>query len=246
MSNNNYSNVSFKPEDLIAGLTQTAVPLSQVGLVFKEKISILQSKVEDLIANTFGIEEIDHVFIYPDIERNGTICQIVCRAYFNTKGVTKGNIVRAGNGTATNNGQPTILSLMGSNVNQGGFDVSDDFKKKFAALQAQTDDKSNKLKIYGIKGNRDIAVLDLDFFAVMSVVLGIGSDSPYDYSVLSVSPIGSGNNPDYTILISKFIDAGNRNKGRRKNRNVDYTSLDREFSNKVSGGRNNNNGRSFR
>ena len=224
--NGGYNPKQFSAEELVAGLEKVAIPLNKAAINYREKTSALQVKLEDLIANTFGISEIDHVFVMPKISRDGQLQTVLCRAYFNTQNVTSGNIVRRGVGSAKG-GTRTILDLagMGAATGSGDFELSDQFKAVFAPLSPYDD---GQLKVGSIPRNRDIACVDIDFFAIMTMALGIDSNAPYDFSILSAEPIGRGD--DYVLLISKYISTNNGKRGRHKGSRVDYNSLDKEWS----------------
>lgn len=227
MANNRFNQNQYNPEELIAGLERTAVPLNKAGLLFREKTSSLQAKVEDMIANTWGIQEIDHVFILPIFDKNGNLEDVLCRAYFDTKDVSNGDIVRTGRGRVTNNGGKfSVVQYMGGAATAAGdFQLSDNFKKIFAAVALSDDDR---LHVNAIKDNPNVAVLDIDTNALLSVVLGIDdNNSPYNFSILDAARI---NNDDYMLLFTKHIETGAGKRGRHKGRRINYNDLDRQFA----------------
>lgn len=224
--NGGYNNNQYDPQSLLDGLGKCAIPQNQVGHVFREKTSSLQGKIEDLFANTCGIAEIDHVFIVPKFGKNGELENMLCRAYFCTSGNGDGDIWRVGSGKRNVNGRPTVIGLMGGAVSDSGdFDFSDKFKKVFAPLCLSENDK---LEVFAVQGNKDIASINLDFFAVMAMALAIEPSSPYNFSILDAKPAGGKN--DYQLLYTKYIDLGGSRKGRHKNRRVNYAELDSEFA----------------
>lgn len=244
MANSNQNNQKYgnqyDPQSLMTGLDKVTVPQNQVGKVFREKTSALQVKIEDMIANTYQIGEIDHVFIAPRINKNGQLTDIFCRAYFDTQNVTDGNISRKGFGSVTGGKRQTAVALMGGAVaTTGDFDLSDNFKKVFAPLALSDDDK---LHVNAVPRNKDFACLDLDFFAVMSLMLAIGPNDPYNFSVLEAKPI---NKDDFVLLYTKFIETGSGKRGRHKGRRINYQDLDREFARQNEAYASNNGGRSF-
>lgn len=228
-SGNRY-NQDFTPESLLNGCDKTCIPMNKVGNVYRMKGSVLQASFEDMVVNTYHIDEIDHVAIMPKFDRNQNVQAILCRAYFDTKDVSNGDIVRKGYGAASGGGSSqTILPFIGgATTGQGDFELSKHFKEVFTPLSISDDDQ---LRVGSIPRNRNIACLDIDFFAFMTLALGIESDSPYDFTVLGVEPIGSKGNGDYLYLISKYIDTRSGKRGRHKKNRVDYATLDREWAN---------------
>lgn len=244
MANSNQNNNQrfgnqYDPQSLLEGLSKVTVPQNKVGEMFREKTSSLQVKIEDMLANTYSISEIDHVFIAPRINKNGQLTDIFCRAYFDTQNVTNGNIVRKGFGTASGGKRQTAVALMGGAVTTtGDFELSDQFKKVFAPLALSDDDK---LHVNAVPRNKDFACIDLDFFAVMSLMLAIGPNDPYNFSVVDAKPISK---DDYVLLYSKFIETSSGKRGRHKGRRINYQDLDREFA-RQNEAYASNNGRSF-
>lgn len=227
-NNNRFNQNQYTPEELIEGLTKTAVPLNQSGIIIRERVSALQTKIEDLIANTWGIAEIDHVYLSVVTDRNGVLRDILTRAYFNTYDVTNGDIVRTGRGKTNNKGVFNAVEYMGgAAVATGDFQLSDKFKKSFAAV-ALTDD--DKLDVRSLENNPGIGILDLDTRAIMSVVLLIDEASPYNFEIPSAQNVGSNNDPEYILKIEKYIDLSSRKRGRHKGRRVNYAEHDKAFA----------------
>lgn len=223
--NNRFNQNQFDPRSLLDGLDKIAVPQNKVGNLYREKTSKLQGLFEDLIANTYGIQEIDHVFIAPKLNRDGSLANIYCRAYFNTRDVTNGDIVRTGIG-APNGKRMTVVQMLGGAASgSGDFELSDKFKSVFAPLALSED--NNKLIVHAVPGSKDYACLDIDFFAMMSLALGISSNDPYDFSIITAKPLGG---DDFLLLYSKFIEVGSGKRGRHKGRQINYKELDKEFA----------------
>lgn len=94
--------------------------------------------------------------------------------------------------------------------------------------------------MFAAEGNKDVATINIDFFAIMAAALGIEPNSPYNFSILDAKPTGAKN--DYMLLYTKFIDVGNNRRGRHKNRRVNYSELDSAFARQEN---NYNNSRRF-
>lgn len=240
MSNNRFNQNQYNPEELVKELDHTAIPFNRAGNLYREKTSSLQAKLEDMIANSFGIQEIDHIFILPIFDKNNNLEDVLCRAYFDTKDVSNGDIVRTGRGRVSNGGRFNVVQYMGgAAVATGDFQLSDKFKKVFAAVALSDDDK---LHVNSIKDNPNVAVLDIDTNAILSVALAIDdSNSPYNFSILDATRI---NNDDYMLLFTKHIETGAGKRGRHKGRRINYGELDRAFA-KQSARYNSGNSRHF-
>lgn len=237
--NNRFNHNQYNPEELIAGLDKTAVPLNKVGNLYREKTSSLQAKIEDMIANTWGITEIDHIYILPIFDRNGNLEDVLCRAYFDTKDVSNGDIVRTGRGRVSNSGKLNVVQYMGgAATSTGDFQLSDHFKKAFAVVALSDDDK---LHVNSIKDNPNVAVLDIDINAILSIALAIDESTPYNFSVLDAVRI---NNDDYSIMLTKHIETNSGKRGRHKGRRINYNELDKAFA-KQNARYQNNGGRNF-
>jgi hypothetical protein len=246
----NFNNNMYKPEQLIAGLTETGIPMNQLLAGFRETSTSLTKKIIDLIQNTFGIAEIDNVVIVPEVRRGGNdLCDIKCAAYFNTslRDINTRNITRVGKGNSLGNGDGRINAVIASGRQydgaSGDFNVTDDFKKQMLPIAADTD--GNKLKLKAVPSNKNIAYLELDFMAVIGAALSIGPKDPYDFSILSCEVLKNGNNrdelPEYQLIIVKFIDTNSSRRGHHKSSSVNYSAIARDFVQSVNGGRNNNN-----
>lgn len=230
----------YNPQELIKGLQETAVPLNQSGIEFTERTSSLQSKAEDMIANTWGIQEIDHLYILPIFDKNGDLVDMLARVYFNTKDVQDGDIVRVGYGKPSNNGKPNVLDYVGGGTTSSGdFRTSDKFKRTFAALALSDDDR---LHVKSIKENPYVAVLDLDINALMQTILQIDANAPYNFKFLGAARLGG---EDYNVLISKHIDLGSGKRGRHRGNRMNYAELDRAFAKQNSKYGNGGDGRRF-
>lgn len=240
-NSNRFNQNQYNPEELIAGLDRTAVPLNKVGNLFREKTSSLQAKIEDMIANSWGITEIDHIYILPIFDRNGNLEDVLCRAYFDTKDVSNGDIVRTGRGrVAGSSGRLNVVQYMGgAATSSGDFQLSDRFKKTFATVALSDDDR---LHVNSIKDNPNVAVLDIDVNAILSVALSIDESTPYNFSILDAVRI---NNDDYNIMFTKYIETSSGKRGRHKGRRINYNELDKAFAKQNARYNQNNGGRNF-
>lgn len=224
--NNGYGN-QYDATSLVEGLMDVSPSCNMHSVGFRDKKSKLEVDLESIIAGTLGVDEIEHLAIMPRFTRDGRLTDILCRAFFNTEGIAEGNIVRKGSGSMVKSNRSTILDLVdgGGIIGGGDFEISDNFKKVFSPLLINSE---GKFIINSIPQNRYIAVLDLDFNALMCLLLKIKSDSPYNFTILDVKPV---DNNDFIMIYSKFIDTGSRRRNRKgRNSRVNYQDLDREWA----------------
>lgn len=223
-----YNANQYNKEDLLEGLDDISIPMSKKGNIYTIRLKELQQSLELCFVSTYGIDETDHVVILLKYDRNDDLVNALARVYFNTKGVTNGNIVRKGFGVANGGTAGTILQFVPGATfgGDGDFTTSDLFKEVFAPLAVSRGDEA--LYVGSIPNNDYIACVDLDFKAVSAFALNISETSPYNFSLLSAKPLGGG---DHLLLFGKYIDttSGIRGRHRRKN-NVNYAALDREFA----------------
>ena len=226
---NNYRN-QFDPKELVAGLNHTNAPLTLEGTLWSDTTPKLASKVANIISEDFGIREIDQVFIYPERNKRGDVEDFGVVAYFmcdqNGDG---GNIKRLGGSTKpganrTNRGSTDLRCFVSPKLSTGGFQLSDHFKSKIGAIAQLTDDGNIVIKA----DNRDkrIAMVSLDFWKVMSLVMDIDSESPYDFTIIECNPLNTKSDcMDFAIKVIKSIEKNGSGKNRRSN--IDYSARNR-------------------
>lgn len=235
-ANNNIN--PFDPKTIVSNLSKTIIPMNTHGICFRDTCSTLESKIMDLFTETLHIPETDHVLVYPVIEeRGGNVCEIKCFVYFDTSIPNATNIKRASNVVDGGEGRRTILDFAPGRSVNGEFIPNDTFKAVFTPL-AMLDDEG-KIIIRKMPKDKRVAVIELDFFLLMAMVLDIDDDDPYNFTVLAVDSTNNfrqgGGYEDVSILMMKYIDnrkRSGRNRGRGKK--IDYRSMDREL---MGGGR---------
>lgn len=227
--------------DLIAGLNPV-IELPEVGKVFRDTTSKVAEKIAEEIRTTGGISELDKIILTPKMARNSVgVSYVEVMAYFNLR-TTSGsqNIFRRGKkGNNNSGGGKTMMVNFGGGGNHSNYGMSDAFKEIFSDLVPQNDNGKAQYKFKQVQGVNGIVGLELDFNQVMALALGVSSNDAYDFSVVSVYPIGNGNN-DFCIVTMKLI-AGSQ-KG--KTSGVNYSRIQQDRFNQVNagGGRGGNQG----
>lgn len=241
MSNNNQQqppNIPNNPFDgkaIVKNLFDTHVTLGMHGVVFNETCSVLEDKVVEMY-NNLGITEMDRVLIYPLYEeRSGDLTAIKCYAYFDTAMQGAKNITRIGGNRSRNNGgnnvkdgKISIFTLAPGLGSKGKYNISDLFKENLFPVAA--DISNNELHIQEAE-DPSIAVLELDFMAVLALCLNIGDDDPYNFTIIDVIPTNrrrNGNFEDANMIVMKYIDNSKmtRRKKGRSGRRIDYRRLE--------------------
>lgn len=229
---------------LIEGL-KPAIDLSEMGKVFQDTTQGLSAKLADMIQNTFGIKETDNLIITPKLSRGSAgISDISATVFFITdKGGN--NIFYRGKGgnNQSANGRTSLVNLNGNGGGTGHFGTSKDFDKVMKPL-CKVNEKGNPImNLKSVPGHSNVAMLELDFSSLMCLALGIDPKDNYDFLILSVVPIGSGDN--FSITLMKYITGGDR-KG--KTSGINYSRIETDLFNRANGGGNrggNGSGRSY-
>lgn len=221
---------------LIDGL-KPAMDIPEIGRIYKDTLGNLATKVRAELATSFKLEECDKVIIMPRLARNQVgASDIGVTAFFvPTPG---GNIYFRGKGknnSGGNGGRINMIQSAGAAAGgTGPFGTSAEFEQVIKPL-CKTNDKGEP--VMTIKQQRGgVASVELDFNAVMCLVLGIKPKDPYDFTVINIMPIADNN---FMIVAAKMI-VGGQSKGSKSN--IDYAQLEREIYRRYNSGGNNNNG----
>ena len=230
MNNDNRKEArDFTSEGLLEQLTDTAIPIPLKGVIFKDTTPNLSSKIVDLIATTYGIPEVDHCYICPETDNQGRVVSMGAVLYFNPD-YNGGNITRPKGaskkgGIRLDDGSADLRGLVSNKVVTGGFHISEKFKKYIAPIAILNDDGDIVIRA---TRNGGMAMVDIDFFKMIAVVLKIDPDSNLDFEVTELEPIGKNNSIDYSISITKYVTP----QRKKSKRGINYDDLDREYSNK--------------
>ena len=233
------SNNKFTQEDLIKGLAP-AIPMQEVGKVFKETTQGLSAKINEAISRSFDLPELDNIILIPKIAHNSVgASDLMALAYFSTVDAT-GNIFYRGKGTNRRDGSGRMMIVEASNGSTGGtgkFGTSDHFRqimKPFCRVN-----ENNGKAIFDIKsvsGHNNLASLELDPNALISFALGVEPNDAYDFDIFGITPIPNSNN--FSISIMKYISSNGVRKGRHNT--VNYARLEQDQFRRFNGGNNNN------
>ena len=230
-------------EDLVAGLAP-AIPMSETGRVYRDTLQNLAVNINQCIATSFNLPELDNIIFTPRVAKNDVgASDMIATAYFNTSNVN-GNIFYTGKKGNRNNdgGRLNVLSAAGyGGGGTGPFGVNDHFRSIIKPLCKVNDNGKPIMNIKTVPGAKDIASIELDFYAVLSLGLGVKPNDPYDYDVLSIIPIP--NTSNFTITIMKYIT----NNGIRKGRNstVNYARIEQEQFRRFNNGGGRGNDRNY-
>ena len=229
MNENKKEQRECSADGLLEQVNDTAIPMPKKGVIFKETTPNLSAKIVDLIATTYGIPEVDHCYMCPELDNQGRPVSMNAILYFNPDynggNITRPKGVSKRGGVRLDDGSSDLRGLVTNRVSTGGFQLSDKFKKYIAPI-ADLDDNGN-IRINSTKGG--LAVVDIDFFKLIAVILKIDPDSNFDFEISELEPLGNKNNSiDYSISINKFVTP----QRKRSKRGINYDDLDRQFSNR--------------
>lgn len=226
MANENKNYRGFTKEDLVKGLTEVSIPLDISGAIFTMDTPTLGSQLMSMIDETFGISEIDHIYIYPKYEK-GQINDFGLTMYFLANKNGQGDISRLSGGQRRNNrGSLDLSAFINNRTSTGNFKISDKFKTHIGSLSVL--DKDGNIVIHTDKDMPQLAVVEGDFFKIMSLALGVDETSPYDFVITDCQPINNSKNCcDYRMKIMKEIQPVKK-KSKRSSINYDYR--DRAFA----------------
>ena len=236
----------YDPANVVTGLRTTSVPLNDYGHMWKETCTSLQEKIVNRVfVEDLQLPEIDRVLIYPVIERDRTVSDILCFAYFDTASKDAKHITRKSSQISTVPGRQTVMDSDPVRYD-GDFNKDDHFIAMIAPL---TDlDENGDIIVKSAQADPSMAIVELNFWLVGALLLHIMEDDPYNFTVLHVEQTGvrrkdNDKLEDSVICLAKYIDYGNRRSKSRSNngRRIDYRSMDADLINQRLGRNNNGN-----
>lgn len=233
----NVKNTGYS-EGLIAGLAP-ALGLPKIGEVYKDTTQQLAVKINEEIAGTFNLPELDNIIFTPRVARNNVgLTELIATAYFSTQN-SSGNIFYKGKGNPrTEGGRINMVNTAGIAAGgTGPFGTSEHFRQIIKPLCKVNDNGKPIMNIKTVPGTNNLASIDLDPNALLSIALGIKANDPYDFDIMSVMPIPNTNN--FVIAIMKYISSDGVKKGR--NSQVNYARIEQEQYRRYNGGGSNNN-----
>ena len=225
MNQNNKSQPVKTQADLIQGLYQVSIPINPTGAIYRESTSQLANFIVDMLANTFHLTEADHAFMYPVKDKTGRIVDFQLHISFDTRnGGQNPNISRVTgkNNKQTSGNKPDLMAIAGARFTNGGFRLSDDFKKTMSSIAITQD---GNIVVNADPAYDFIGVVECDFFKVIGLCLGIKSSDNYDFSIVSCDPVKVAGEVslDYMLTITKEITD---NVSRRGKKGIDYSMSD--------------------
>lgn len=232
---NNVDSINY-PNTLVDKLTETAAPMAPVGALFRENTQTLANSVVDWLNNNCKIVEADHVIMYPKYDKQNNIFDFDMYCYFNTKNSANSKTqmiskIYGGKVTRNNVGRANLADLVGQNTITGGFNMTTQFKTIVGSIADLNND--GNLIINADRQYPFIAIIKLDFFKVIGLLLAITDDDNFNFSIYDCKPVTNGDNMDYSLLIAKYIDINNSSR-RGKNGKINYTNSDRRMINNFS------------
>lgn len=225
MSNNNqnFNRNQFDTKELVEGLNRTSVPMTLKATIWTDTTPKLASKVMSIISDDFSIPEIDQVFIYPIENKRHEVESFGIIAYFICDQSGKGNISRIGSkqgSNRTSKGSMDLRTQVPNKMATGGFQMSDHFKSMIGAIAVL--DRNDDIVVEADNRDRRIAVVTLDFWKVMAIVMDVDSDSPYDFTITDCQPLNTkGDCTDFAIEVVKSFE---RRGGKNRKTTIDYSS----------------------
>lgn len=223
MANNyNGNRNGFTKEEVIHNLTDLAIEMSLSGIILSMDTPSLANNLVNLIDESYGITEIDHIYIYPKYEK-GIISDFGVVMYFAAGRNGEGNISRnsARSNNRNNNNDIDLTQFVSNKMTTGGFSTTQNFKSKIAPLSEL--DRDGNLVIRADKDRPEIAMIDGDFFKLMSLALKIGNNDPYDFQIVSCDPLNNKKDcVDYRLQIIKEVVPTKKKSKRNNSINYDY------------------------
>lgn len=222
-------------QERIEGLDKTNIPLTKSGTYFVETTTNLANKIVDMMVNTYGITECDHVFMHPVKSKDGRVVDFQLYMYFNTnrsRGSQTWSIRRFGGDNKGNrardlgNGRVDLSGAFGTKTSNGGFELSESFKKTVGAVAVLNDNR--QIVVRADKKDRSIGIVECNFFDILAMCLDIKTDDPFDFAIVECTPASGGRNSDldYELQIIKHLT---KNGQRRGKSGVNYEFRDREL-----------------
>lgn len=228
---NNFNNAGNNNE-VWKQVFATTAKMSPTGAIFTESSIKMQSDFVDLLLNPnmINMPQAESVIIAPRFTKaKDSIEDIDCIAVFNVRRDDNGPISKRG-GSGNKGDRMNVMTYVGSGGGDGNFTIKPDDAKRlmaFVAPESIKNERDGKKSIIfkAVKGQRrndgELVTVALDFFAMLGLALGVAPSDEMNYSVMNVTEIKRN---EYSFLISKYIDANQRTKG-RTGRNIDINQI---------------------
>lgn len=228
----NYENRNKKPmtpQELLEGITKPNIPIDPFGALYRERSSTLSGMIVDMFVNTFKIVETDHILMYPISDKAGRVRDFGLSIFFDTRrggqnwGIRKLNTNQKSSHYSA--GGADLRGILGNRMSDGGFELSDQFKKVFAPIAEKNDD--GNIIIETDPNYNFVGVIRCDFFEVIGLCLGIVPSDNYDFAIVDCKGMNVDSNglaSDYLLTFTKEISLNNAH--RRGKNGIDYSRAD--------------------
>lgn len=212
-------------EDLKAGLANYVTNLNVSGVYCVETSDSLMAMAESAI-NDLGLTQVDRVIIKPSMRRGDMSLEGLSAAVsFDLTGGTdiRSNKVDTNSGNQKDSLQAILWKSSGIKKFGGEFKTSELFRKVMKPLAAEfTDDDDIIIRKPPANYGNNVGIVVVDFMELLRMILKMGSDDPYNFSIINASRIG---NEKYQYGILVYIDKGGRRRKGRRNNNIDYQGI---------------------
>lgn len=220
----------YDPNVLREGLDkEPLIPLNYRGPLYDTTCSAFGQSCVDMLCNTFGLPSTIFMHVWPTIDRRGgEVTDVYTVVAFDASLGNKDIWINGNTNPNQNNGGVKMITQY-KNVRTSGakFGISDAWKKVIGGLAAKYD-SDGKIVIDApsyeqIKRDgrfKNFAYVELDFFKLVAMVLGIGSNDPYDFTIdFEQGKMGKDGYEDCHMAIHKFV-------GKRKSNKFNYAKFD--------------------
>lgn len=212
--------------NIIDGLKEKAITISESGIVYKTSGSKLSSELRSMLEN-LGLNGLEDVYIHPIWNGKDSytrIRDIEVSLVFEIGGPADSNSIKfSNNSNRPNNGNTlrcTDFMPNNSATRSRKFTYNDNFRKIINSISDSNDIYIAQPTMTGGGVARNIGAIVVNFYKLMAMALSIKSNSPYNFTILDAYPYADGD--DFTIMIEKYIDTSGSNT---KNRNIDMSSI---------------------
>lgn len=228
-NNDNQTN-PFDPETLRIGLDKPPlVEMEYVGPMYKTTCSTFGAEIVDMFNTRMSIESARFCHIFPVIDRRGGVVTDVktVMAFNAAMPGSKEIWINGRGGNSGKNGKKLITDYRPQRTASGKYGTGNEFRKIIGALAANFDDSGNVIinepsqeQVDQDRRFRDLAYIEVDFGALMNLVLQIEDNDPFDFAVdFGYSQRKNHGHEDCLMTVSKFV-------GKRKTKTFKYREFD--------------------
>lgn len=222
-------NNPYDPVVLREGLDkEPLVPMNYKGPLFETSCSMFGQGCVEMFHDRFGLPSMNFLHVWPTIDRRGgEVTSVVTVASFDAASGNKDIWINGDrNSNANNNGVKMITNYKNVKTSGAKFGLSDAWKKVIGGIALNFDndgkivvDAASTEQIRRDGRFRNFAYVELDFFKLMALVLEIGSNDPYDFTIDFEQGRVKDGHEDCFMVVHKFV-------GKRKTNNFKYQKFD--------------------